>query len=102
MLSVVLVRRFGEFDHLLVKAIRGTDVEGDHRSIGLVRRRDLRDAIVNVSSKPISVCRPGRSATDQKNDQSTGKSEQHVMKCGVVANAVGTALHLIKSSTSFS
>ena len=97
----VLFGGFEEFGQLLLNVIRGTNFDGGQRPSGLVRRSGLLDAIVNVSSKPVWASQPSRRATAYENHQNTAESEQHDVKCGVVANAVGTAVHSLKSSTYF-
>jgi hypothetical protein len=93
-LGLVVIRGFGEFDHLLEEAaLRKTDVEGGHRHSVMVRRFDLLDAIVNLSSKPVSACQPSRRAPAEENHHSTGESNQCEVKCAAISNAVGTALH---------
>ena len=94
MLGLVVIPGFGEFDHLLEEAaLRKTDAEGDHRYSGMVRRFDLLDAMVNLSSKPVSACQSSRRAATEENHHNAAESNQRVVKCAVIAKAVGTALH---------
>jgi hypothetical protein len=97
-LGLVVIRGFGEFDNLLEEVLRRTDVEADHRHSGMVRRFDLLDAIVNLSSKPVSACQPSRRAAAE-NHHNTDESNQPEVKYPAIAKAVGTALHYIKIST---
>jgi hypothetical protein len=73
-LGLVVIPGFGEFGHLLVAALRKTDIEGDHRHSGMVRRFDLLDAIVNLSSKLVSACQPSRRAAAEENHHNTDES----------------------------
>lgn len=86
MLGLVVIRGFGE-------VLRKTDVEADHRHSGMVRRFDLLDAIVNLSSKPVSACQPSQRAAAEDNHHNIDESNQRAVKCLVIAKAVGTALH---------
>ncbi len=92
MLGLVVIRGFGE-------VLRKTDVEADHRRSGMVRRFDLLDAIVNLSSKPISACQPSRRAAAEENHHNTEERNQREVKRAAIAKAVGTALHNIDGST---
>jgi hypothetical protein len=92
-LGLVVIRGFGEFDHLLEEVLRGTDVEADHRYSGMVRRFDLLDAMVNLSSKPVSACQPSRRAAAEENHHNTAESNQRAVTCAEIAKAVKTALH---------
>ena len=69
------------------------DVQADHRHSGMVRRFDLLDAIVNLSSKPVSACQPSRRTAAGENRHNIDESNQRAVKCAVIAKAVGTALH---------
>jgi hypothetical protein len=100
-LGLVVIRGFGEFGHLIVEALRKTDVEGNHRHRGMVRRFDLLDAIVKLPSKPVSACQPSRRAAAEENHHNTDESDQREVKCAVISKAVGTALHYIDGSTNF-
>jgi hypothetical protein len=59
----------------------------------MVRRFDLLDAIVNLSSKPVSACQPSRRAAAEENHHNIDESDQRAVKCVVIAKVVGTALH---------
>jgi hypothetical protein len=91
--GLIVIRGFGEFDPLK------KDVEGDHRHSGMIRRFDLLDAIVNLSSKPVSACQPSRRAAAEENQHNTDESNQREVKCAVIVKAVGTALHNTDRST---
>ena len=99
MLGLVVIRGFGEFDHLIEDDLRKTNVEGGHRHSCMVRRFDLLDAIINLSSKPVSACRPSRRTAAEENHHTTDESNQREVKYAVIAKAVGAALHNIDHST---
>jgi hypothetical protein len=98
-LCLVIIRGFGEFDHLVVEALRRTDVEADHQHSSMVRRFDLLDAISNLLSKPVSACQQSRRAAAQENHHNTDESNQREVKCAVIAEAAGAGLHYIDGST---
>jgi hypothetical protein len=88
-LGIVLIRGFGHFDHLLVvKALRKADIERGQRNSGMVRRFGLLDAMVKLSSKPVSACQPA-----EENHHTADESNQRNGNCAGTAKAVGTALH---------
>jgi hypothetical protein len=92
-LSLVVIRSFEEFVPLLVEARRKTDVERGLWRSCMVRRVDLLDTILNRSSKPVSACQRSRRAAAEQNHHKTDESNQRIVKCAVIAKAVGTALH---------
>lgn len=59
----------------------------------MIRRFNLLDAIVNLSSKPVSACQASRRDAAEENHDNTDESDQRRVKSAVVAKAVGTALH---------
>lgn len=93
MLGLVVFPGLGELDHVIEEVLRKTAVEAGHRCSGLVRRFDLLDAIVTLSSKPVSASQPSRRAAGDQNHHHTGASNQRAVKCAVNAKAVGTAPH---------
>jgi hypothetical protein len=84
-LILLVISEFGGFAQLLVEVLRETNAEADHRHSGLVRRFDLLDASVNLSSR--------RRAAAEETHHNTGKSDQRNVNCAAVAKAVGMALH---------
>jgi hypothetical protein len=98
-LGLVVIRGFGEVDHLLAEVLRKTDVEGGLRDSRMVRRLDLLYPIVNLSSKPVSACQPGRRVAAEERHHNTDESNQREVKCAVITKAVGTALHDFDRST---
>lgn len=104
MLGIVLTRLVipgvGGFGQLLGEVLRKTNVDADHRRSGMVRRFVLLDAILNLSSKPVSACQPRRRAAAEENHHNTAESNQSEVKCGVIFKAVGTALHKLDGNIS--
>jgi hypothetical protein len=100
-LGLVVVGGFVGSDQLVVEdVISKTNVEAEHRPSVKVQRFDLLDAIVYLSSGPVSACEASRKAAAEKNHRSTDESDQHNGKCAVVARPVGTALHITDHNTS--
>lgn len=88
----LVIRGFGDFGRLVVEVLRKKDLEGRHWPSGMVRRFDLLDAIINLSSK-VTARHPSRRAAAEEPQYNTDASNQREVKRAVSATAVGTALH---------
>ncbi|MFN7934074.1 MAG: hypothetical protein U0R19_12160 [Bryobacteraceae bacterium] len=88
MLGIVLtrlvIREFGGFGQLLRNVLGKTSVEADFRPRVLVWRFDLLDEIADRWRGPA-----------EETHHHTDESDPRKVKCGVIAKAVGTALHLL-------
>lgn len=93
LIRLVVIRGFGGFDQLVGEALRKTNVEADHRHSGMIQRLHLLDAIVNLSSKPVRACQSSRGDAAEETYRNTDESDQHNVKCAVIAKAAGTAMH---------
>lgn len=99
--GLVFFRGFEEFDRLHVEALRETDLEGSHRHCGMVRRCDLLDPIIYLSSEPVGACQLSRRAAAEESHHNTDANNQREVKCAVFAKAGGTTLHHIDGSTNY-
>lgn len=95
----LVIHGLGGFDQLPGEVLCKTNVEADHRHSGIVRRFDLLDAIVNLSSRPVGASQASRRAAAEETDHNTDESNQRKVKCAVVAKAVGTVPHPLHDST---
>lgn len=99
MLGFVVICQFGGFGLLFREVLLGTGLDGEERSISMIRRFDLLDVILMLSSKRIFAIQPTRSAAAEEKHPGTGQGKLRHVKRGVFAGPVGTTPHFIKNST---
>lgn len=93
MLGLVVFLGFGKFNSLLKEFLPETGVEVGHRSRARVQRFDSLGAIMNLSSRPVSVCQPSQRAAADENHHNKNESSQRTVKRAAIAKAVEAALH---------